>query len=68
MMDAMVEYTFSDEQLDTIHDMLEVTPWVSDPYRWYMGLPVGAEVSVSEVEDFAIAFYTGYNARYGWTY
>jgi len=61
-------YTFTDEQLDIIHDYMELSPWVLDAYRWYMGFTDADPVSTDEVESFAIAFYTAYNRMYPGTY
>jgi hypothetical protein len=63
-----MKYTFTDDQLETIHTWMEVTPWVSVSYRAHMGLDRDAEVAVSDVEDFAIAFYTAYNQKHPGTY
>ena len=63
-----MDYTFTDYQLETIHRMLEITPWVSDAYRLYMGLPGTTPVDTEPVTDFAIAFYTAYNRKYPGTY
>ena len=63
-----MEYIFTQHQLRTIHQFLEISPWVSDPYRWYMALPKDADVSAEPVEDFAIAFYTAYNKMQPGTY
>ena len=64
-----MDYTFTDNQLETIRKILSVSPWVSDAYRWYMGLPIGTVViDCDPVEDFAIAFYTAYNRKYPGTY
>lgn len=63
-----MEYTFTDNQLNAIHQWMELTPFVSEPYRWYMGLKENAVVATNDVEDFAIAFYTAYNAKYPNTY
>ena len=63
-----MEYTFTDNQLETIREVLAVSPWVTDAYRWYMGLPYTADLDTEPVTDFAIAFYTAYNRKYPGTY
>ena len=66
-----MDYTFTDYQLETIHKILKVSPWVSDAYQWFMtkggGRTIGDNVLVT-TEDFAIAFYTAYNRKYPGTY
>ena len=63
-----MDYTFTDYQLETIRRFLEISPWVSDPYRWYMALPENAPVDTEPVTDFAIAFYTAYTRKCPGTY
>jgi hypothetical protein len=39
-----------------------------DAYRFYHGLAPDAEIATTDVEDFAIAFYTQYNKTFGMRY
>jgi hypothetical protein len=63
-----MKHSFTDEQLDIIHDYLELSPWVRYAYQWYMGFTDADPVSTDEVEDFAIAFYMAYNQMHPGTY
>jgi hypothetical protein len=41
---------------------------VRDAYRFYHGLDPDAVIATTDVEDFAIAFYTQYNRTFGMRY
>jgi len=61
-------FTFTQRQLWTIHDMLEINPWVQPAYRWYHEMSESTCVNVYDVEDWAMDFYNAYNAVYPNTY
>ena len=61
-------YQFTETQLNTIHDMLEISPFVPTSYRWYHGLDNTSETVTHDVEDWVIDFYTAYNKMHPNTY
>jgi len=62
-------YTFSHGELDYLQAMVDNNEFgVRDAYRFYHGLAPDAEIATTDVEDFAIAFYTQYNKTFGMRY
>jgi hypothetical protein len=63
------EYRFTDADLEHIRTHIELDRgFVEDAFRWYWREQPDATVLTEDVEDFAIAFYTQYNRRFGTTY
>ena len=62
-------YTFSHGELDYLQALVDDSPFgVRDAYRFYHNLDPDAEINTTDVEDFAIAFYTQYNRTFGMRY
>jgi len=61
-------FKFTETQLNTIHDMLEITPFVQIPYRWYHGFDESLGINTVDVEDWVIDFYNAYNKMHPNTY
>ena len=61
-------FKFTETQLNTIHDMLEITPFVRIPYRWYHEFDESMGINSVDVEDWVIDFYNAYNRMHPNTY
>jgi hypothetical protein len=62
-------YTFSHGELDYLRDLVDNNPFgVRDAYRFYHALTEDTAINTTDVEDFAIAFYTQYNKTFGMRY
>jgi hypothetical protein len=61
-------YNFTPNQLDTIHDMLEINAFVRPAYRWYHDLDESIGINTTDVEEWVIEFYNAYNKIYPNTY
>lgn len=65
---SRVAFTFTDYQLEIIHDMCELSGQTRPAFRWYFGLARTDEIDTYDVEDWVIDFYNAYNNKFPRTY
>lgn len=65
-----MQYSFTDDQLDSIHTMMELNGEFAprDVFRWFHNLSAGTAIHTEDVEDFMIAFMNTYNKKFPMTY
>ena len=56
---------FTDDELDDIHAVVGRTCSMFEAFRLFFNIKDKSTIDTLDVEDFAISFYTQYNARYG---
>lgn len=60
---------FTDQDLQDIKTVADTSEWgLRDAFFWWGGIPKYQQVQTCDVEDFAIAFMSQYNERFGPTY
>ena len=65
-----MKYDFTRQQLEYIHDVMELNGEFGPraAFRFFHNFPESTAITTPEVEDFAVAFMSQYNAMFGETY
>lgn len=65
-----MKYNFTRQQLEHIHDVMELNGEFGPraAFRFFHNFPESTAITTPEVEDFAVAFMSQYNAQIRITY